>query len=366
MAYIFDPRSMTYVYYPDGTTPPKLNQSSEELIPGYADAYIEQFPNQPASQQASGNDPYIDNDFFSGGQLDNTSQIGNGSADSPTATSSTTGGAVNNDQRNAAEYLNRLFETYGLGSLAPKILEYIQLGYDADTISLMLQDTAEYKTRFAANETRRAAGMAVLSPAEYLNLERSYRQLLSTAGLPAGFFDSNDDFTNWIAGDVSPAEIQERAQDASTALYSSDNNYLQALRSYGVGDGDLTAYFLDSKRALPLIQKTVKASLIGAEASRNSLGLSQQRAEYFGDLGVGQEQARSAYQTIGESLPTAAKLGALGNESFGQSDLEDELLGGSGLASAKRKRLATQEVGRFAGASGAGDKALSGRSRGEY
>jgi len=355
MPYMFDPYTYAYVYYPEGSPPPKLKQQGGEYIEGFTDFYVQNNPNQPYSQQHPGG-------------TGNAVQVGNGNLDSSSATSSTNSGAGGNgnDQRNAAEYLTRLFESYGLGSLAPKILEFVQQGYDTDTIALMLQDTAEYKQRFAANEKRRAAGMAVLSPAEYLNLERSYRQLLSSAGLPAGFYDSQDDFTQWIANDVSPAEIQDRAQMASTALYSSDNHYLQTLRSYGLGDGDLVAYMLDPKKALPLLQKTVKASMVGAEASRNSLGITQQRAEYFADMGVSGEQARSAYQTIGENLPTAEKLGRLGGESFGQPDLEDELLGGSGLASAKRKRLATQEIGRFAGASGAGDKALAGRTRGEY
>lgn len=360
MPYIWDTFSFSYVYYPEGSKPPKLNQSGEEFIPGYTDAYVGQFPNQPYSQQyPGGTGGTVIQDGWGGGNMDSPS------GGTPSTGSSGSGG-TSNDQRNAAEYLNRLFEGYGLGSLAPKILEFVQQGYDTDTIALMLQDTSEYKTRFKANEQRRGAGMSVLSPAEYLNLERQYRQLLSSAGMPAGFWDSTDDFTTWLAGDVSPAEIQDRVQLASSAINSSDSHYIQTLRSYGIGDGDLAAYMLDSKRALPLIQKTVRASMVGAEASRNSLGITQQRAEYFADLGVGGEQARGAYQTISENLPTAQKLGGISGESFGQGDLEDELLGGSGLASAKRKRLSTQEISRFAGKSGTGDKALSGRSRGEY
>lgn len=360
MPYIYDAYNQSYVWYAEGSKPPKLNQSGEEFIPGYTDAYVDRFPDQPYSQQYPGGtgDP-SSHGGWGGGNMDSPS------GETPSAGDSGSGG-TSNDQRNASEYLTRLFDNYGLGSLAGKILEFVQQGYDTDTISLMLQDTPEYKERFKANEQRRSAGMAVLSPAEYLNLERQYRQLLSSGGMPAGFYDSNDDFTGWIAGDVSPAEIQDRVQLASSAINSSDSHYIQTLRSYGIGDGDLAAYMLDSKRALPLIQKTVRASMVGAEASRNSLGMTQQRAEYFADLGVGGEQARGAYQTIGENLPTAEKLGTLGNEQYGQGDLEDELMGGSGLASAKRKRLSTQEISRFAGKSGAGDKALSGRSRGEY
>lgn len=351
MAYIYDPRTNSYIWYKDGTKPPKLSKEGPEEIPGWTESYTETFPNQPASKQYNNGTTVVDMDDPN---YDNNPSSGSGNT------------VDQNAQNNAYEYLRRIFESYGLGTLAPKILEYVQKGYDTDTIALMLQDTSEYKTRFKANDARRSKGISVLSPGEYIALERQYRQLLSTAGLPEGFFDQNDDFTNWIGGDVSPAEVQERVGMASQALYSSDPYYIQNLRSYGLGDGDMVAYMLDSKRALPLLQKTVRAAQIGAEASRNSLGLDKARAEMFADLGVTQDQARGAYQTISEVLPTAEKLGRIYGEQFGKGDLEDEILGGSGLASQKRKRLAIKEASAFSGSSGLGNKALTGRTRGEY
>jgi hypothetical protein len=342
MPYIFDPATWSSIWYPEGSPPPVVDKDAEpgsrigqKFEPGSAPT--------GATVELGNSDPV-------------PSESGNASA----AT------ADKNAQNNAYEYLRRMFEGYGLGTLAPKILEMVQKGYDGDTIALMLQDTQEYKERFKANEERRKKGINVLSPGEYIALERQYRQLLSTAGLPDGFFDQNDDFTNWIAGDVSPAEVQERVGMASQALYNSDPYYIQNLRSFGLGDGDMVAYMLDSKRALPLLQKTVKAAQIGAEASRNSLGIDKARAEMFADLGVSQEQARSAYQQIADILPTTEKLGKIHGEDFGQSDLENEILGGSGLASQKRKRLAAKEASLFSGQSGMGRGALTGRTRGEY
>lgn len=366
MAYLYDPYNQRYIYYKDGTPPPKLDRSGSEAIPGFTDTYTNLFPNQPASQQLGGSDPGADNDFFSGGQLGPAVQVGNGSLDSPTATSSTTAPGTEAARQDAFEYTKRLFESYGLGSLAPKILEMVQQGYGADTIALMLQDTSEYKTRFAANDARMKAGLAILNPAEYMSLERSYRQILESNGMPAGFFDQQSDFTNWIGGDVSPVELQSRVEIAADAVANSDQSYLASLREYGFGQGDLIAAALDRERALPALQKVVKSARIGAEAKRNNLAMSQDRAGYFADLGVSQEQARGAYQAIGESLPAAERLGNLYGEAFGQSDLEDELLGGSGLASAKRKRLTGKETGTFSGASAVGQKSFAGKSRGEY
>src|SRR5512139_2967154 len=72
------------------------------------------------------------------------------------------------EDRDAYMALLSLFSGYGLGSLAPKILEYVQQGYGADTITMLLQRTDEYKRRFSANEIRRKNGLPVLAPNEYL------------------------------------------------------------------------------------------------------------------------------------------------------------------------------------------------------
>lgn len=269
------------------------------------------------------------------------------------------------EKRNAYELVLSMFKEYGLESLAPQILKMVQGGYDSATISNMLQETPEYKKRFAANELRKKAGLSVLSPAEYIQQERSYRQILESNGLPKGFYDSPDDFTKWIADDVSPNELNERAQDAAQAVASTDQYYLKALRNMGLGQGDLTAAMLDRSRALPILQQVVKSSQIAAEAYRNNLTIDQARATYFAGLGVTQDSARQAYQQIGDVKDQASALGNIFGEAFGQTDLEDELLGGSGLASQKRKRLAARETGEFAG-SGTGTKSTTRETSGQF
>lgn len=274
--------------------------------------------------------------------------------------------ALDPAKRDAYDSLLKMFQMYGLDSLAPKILEYIQQGYGADTITLLLQDTPEYKQRFKANDIRKKNGLSVLSPAEYLSLERTYRQILESNGLPAGFYDSLDDFANWIGSDVSPAEIQARVTEAARAMNNSDPSYIKALRDMGLGDGDLVASMLDRDRALPILQQTIRRAEIAAEAYRQGLGLSKDRAAYFESMGVTGSQASDAYETIGEYLPTLSGLGSIYDQSYGQTDMEDELLGHSGLASQKRKLLQAREVGSFSGSSSITDKSLAGKSRGEY
>ena len=83
-------------------------------------------------------------------------------------------------------------------------------------------------------------------------------------------------------------------------------------------------------------------------------------------MGVTQDQARQGYGVIGEALPTTQQLSSIYGEQLGQGDLEDEFLGGSGLASQKRKLLAQREAGQFAGSAGTSQKSLGSKSRGEY
>src|SRR5215475_13221326 len=126
--------------------------------------------------------------------------------------------------RDAYLALKSVFDSYGLGSLADKIYNYVKNGESADTISIQLQDTPEYKKRFAGNELRKKAGLPVLNPADYLATEASYRQIMQQAGMPSGFYDKPDDFDDWIGKNVSPSEIQSRVDLATQATILSDPN----------------------------------------------------------------------------------------------------------------------------------------------
>lgn len=274
--------------------------------------------------------------------------------------------------RDAFAALSSLFNGYGLGSLAPKIYEFAKQGYGADVISLLLQDTKEYKTRFAGNTARASAGLPVLSPAEYLSTEQAYRQILTDAGLPRGFYDSPTDFTKWIAGDNSPTEIKGRV-DLAVANSMQINSYTkQALSDlYGVDQSYVTAYFLDSQRALPLLQKQSQAAQFGAEALKRGLQMNQGRLEDYVTAGLSQSAVSQGFQAVAEALPNIQAIAARYGEGFTQTELEQDFIeGGTGgsvssptaLGEAptnKRKRLASQERALFAGYGGGTPGGLS-------
>ena len=264
-------------------------------------------------------------------------------------------------QTDAIANLTKTFEAYGLGSLASRIAEFVQQGYASDTVSLLLQDSPEYKQRFAANDARRRAGLPVLSPADYLSTEASYRAIMQSAGLPKGFYDTPNDFQKFLEGDVAPTELKGRVDAAAKAVDNTDPYYTQALQEmYGLSTGDMIAHLLDPEKAAPLVMKQAKAAEYGAAALRQGLQTTpNQYEQYAGGMGtgVGAEQGMAA---VAEMAPGLQTLAAISGDRYDQTTAEQEVFGG--LASAKRKRqqLSTQEENRFTGRSNVDSKSLQG------
>lgn len=255
-----------------------------------------------------------------------------------------------------------MFESYGLGSLAPVILGYAISGYDGDTIEVLLRQTPEFKKRFAANEKRVAMGKNALSIAEYLQAEDDYREVAARYGIPAGYV-TNDDITDWLANDISAREVEERVQMASSFVNSTDPYARNALKHYyNLSDGDLIAYFLDEKKARPLLERQAAAAQVGGAALRQGLSVSSERAEQFASMGAAQ-RAESAYSTIADFLPSAKKLGSIYGDDYKQADAEDELLGGLASARRKREKLAEKETASFSGNGGITRTSLRKRNR---
>ena len=243
---------------------------------------------------------------------------------------------LSGSQRDAYVALSNLFDNFGLGSLAPTIYNFIVQGYGSDTITLLLQQTDAYKQRFAGNDARINAGLPALSPAEYLSLEASYKQILSSAGMPKGFYDSPSDFADWIGKDVSAAEISARVNDAVKAAQNTDPGYRQMLRQYGIDDGGIAAYFLDTKRALPVLDQTFQSINISEAARQQGLGVDKTRSDQLASLGVTGDKAAGAYSQIADATATFGRAASAFGGTYGQADAENEAL--LGLASAARKR----------------------------
>ena len=277
------------------------------------------------------------------------------------------------ERQNAIAALTAQFNAMGLGAdVAAAITAMVQQGYTADTISLIAQDPTStnplavaMQTRFAGNAARIKAGLAPLSPAEYLATERSYRQVLSSAGLPSGFYDQTSDFTKFISQDISPTELKSRVDLASDAVTNADPFYRQSLQQqYGLSTGDMIAHVLDPSVALPILQKQAAAVSFGAEAQRQGLVVNNATAMLYGAQNISQAQAAQGFKTIAEMLPSEQALAsrytpeAAGNQ---MAALTADVFGGpnAGIAAANLKRLSTMETSAFGGSAGASQQGQS-------
>ena len=260
------------------------------------------------------------------------------------------------------------FQKYNLSSLAPKIKELAINGANEATIMLELQETEEYKRRFRANEERIKKNLAVLTPAEYLNVEDGYRQVLRAYGLNQ--FDTDDYVSQFIANDVSPNEFSNRVVTAVQRIQNADPAITKQLRDYyGIGQNDLVAYVLDPQQQFQKIERQVAASEIGVAAARQGLTAGVSVAEQLAAQGVTQAEAQKGYATIADILPTAEKLSDIYGstmDTYGQSEAEQEVFNSLASAQRKRQRLTAREIASFSGAAGVNRTSLTTPTVGQY
>jgi hypothetical protein len=276
--------------------------------------------------------------------------------------------AAETTRKNAIDVLTERFQRYGLGSLVNKIKELAIDGATEATITLGLQETEEYKTRFKANQERIKKGLAVLNPAEYLNVEDGYRQVLRAYGLKQ--FDTDDYVSQFIANDVSAAELSNRVVTAVQRVQNADPAISKQLRDYyGIGQADLVAYVLDPNQQFQKIERQVAASEIGVAAARQGLQAGVSVAEQLAAQGVTQAEAQKGYATIADILPTAEKLSDIYGstlDGYGQTEAEQEVFNSLASAQRKRQKLTQREIASFSGAAGTNRTSLTQQTVGQY
>jgi len=255
------------------------------------------------------------------------------------------------DDQNAYDVLLGMLRDWGLESLGPEVLRMLQDGYTQNQIPILLQDTDAYKQRFAGNQVRRANGLSVLSPAEYLQVERSYRQVLSQAGLPPGFYDQASDFTKWIGGDVSPMEVQHRADEAIDAAYRADDNTKAVWSSMGIQPMDMVGWILDGDRGRAELNRIVHGGRIAGAAAGYGVGLSLEDAMRYGEMTT--EDYVQQSQQFGRVAGEGQRLGNIyAGQNYTAEDAAAEVLGQNAEAERKRKRLEQREISEFSGNAG--------------
>jgi hypothetical protein len=277
----------------------------------------------------------------------------------------------------AKNTIQAVLSTYGLGDLSDFLYGVYARGEvninNPDALIFALREQDAYKKRFAANELRakrplkEGGPLAELDPASYLQLENSYRQLMQSNGLPPGFYDQTSDFVALLTGDVSPQELQTRVQQGFRAVQDADPEVKRQMQElYGVNEAGLAAYFLDPKKAAPILTRQAEAAKISARAKeQGGLQLEKGTAEELAARGITAAKAETAFTTLGlqqglytemageQALTQQEKVGAaLGYDVEGQRKIKQRqatrkspFQGGGSFAKTTGQTSGTTETG---------------------
>jgi len=257
--------------------------------------------------------------------------------------------------------LQDLFDSYGLGSLAGKISEYMKQGKGPNETVLLLKQSEEYNKRFYGNTLRKTAGLNVISEAAYLELEDSYANTLRAYGL--GNMLSTDRtkneamFAKYMGNDLAGPEFKSRIKLASDRVMNADAMTKELFKKFypNLTDADLVAYFLSPADTLSKLEEKVTSAEIGSAAVAQGLETSMASATELAKFGIDRAAAVQGYSEIKEALPTTQKLGDIYGETgikYDQATGEAEFLKGNQDAAVKRKRLKSLERASFQGETG--------------
>lgn len=202
-------------------------------------------------------------------------------------------------QASAKGLIDTFLANYGLASLGNTAWQWYLSGQSPDQILLNLRGTPEYKARFPAMDALAKQGRAI-TETDYINYEKSIHQQNQAAGLPQGMYDTADDIAKLLTSNVSPSEYQSRLQAYQTAAWQTPPEVRQALTDfYGISPGQLTAFFIDPDRALPLIQRDLASAQAEGTSVRTGFGrLDQGTAEHLADLGLSQSALDTGFNKL--------------------------------------------------------------------
>lgn len=263
----------------------------------------------------------------------------------------------------AFDIIKKTLEYYGLKDAAfIKEVETLFTGKvitdksTIDDIGVAMQGSTAFAERFPANKILRDANKGQKSVSEYLRLEADYKNILSSAGMPAGFYDDPKDFQNWIANDTSPLEIQGRVEQGYQAVKNASPQVVEQFkRLYGASEGDLAAYFIDPERAKPTFdryqaQREARAAVVASQAQQQAnIALTAQQSEELVRAGVEtQQQAQAGFMDIQNQqqlFSTTTAEAASGQQAITQ---EEQIAGTFGTNAAARQKIEARKRKRTA------------------
>jgi len=250
---------------------------------------------------------------------------------------------------NAWAKLKSYLSDYGLSNLEGMLTDLMAKGItDSTAVLFELRNTPEFKKRFAANEARRAAGLPMLTPASYVEMENTYREVLRRGGM-LEYFNSQDVFEKLLAGDVSPAELYDRMTNAYNVVAEADaGTKAQMSELYKVEGKDLAAYFLDPKTSVSVLKRRAEAAKIAAAGKeQGGMQLTATGAEDLAARGYTATQAATAFGGLTQQAGLYQEM--TGEQAFTEQERLGAAFGYDPLASQKLEQRKQRRLAEFRG-----------------
>lgn len=241
-----------------------------------------------------------------------------GSPPTPTPPGPAGVGGFTPAQLNTQSIIQATLRQYGLDTpeLAQWARDSIVNGSTSDQMLLELYDPTSTPGKvvdqlYPAIAQRRAAGLPPVSISDYQSTRDTYQQILNRGGL-APYVDAKALTDKLIAGDTSPAELQDRVQAAQAAVFNEPAEVRAELqREFGVGNalGAATAYYLDPVNSVPKIQQQLAAARIGGAAVRTGYGLlTADETTRLAQQGITADQAQQGFSQLASQSQLFAPL----------------------------------------------------------
>jgi hypothetical protein len=265
----------------------------------------------------------------------------------------------------ASDKLINLFKAQGIDD--PKFAEFITNNIvndvsEAQTL-IDIYDQPAYKLRFPGMDALRKKNRTI-DEKTYIGLENQIVQTLKFFDLPKGFYDDRATLGKMIGNEVSPKEVQDRAQLAQDLARAADPNIRQSLMDfYKVGEGGITAYFLNADAALPLLEKSAKTAEIagiGKTYGFNEFGMAEAEALGVKDTyaKLSQSDMTRAFSRAAQLAATQSRLAYLDKGQYSDREALAATIEGDQQAILASEKRAQREQARFGGSSGLSSSSL--------
>jgi hypothetical protein len=221
-----------------------------------------------------------------------------------------------------------------------------------------------------------AKGLRALSPADYIELEDKYQEVMRQYGLPESYYAKSgtgvqEGFRKLIENDVSNIELEDRIATAQKRVLNANPEVTQAIKQFypDITNADILAYTLDPKNAIENIKRKVTTAEIGGAALQAGLQTGLSRAEQLQAAGVTKDTAQQGFGTIAGGLQRGSQLASMyGEDPYTQQVAETEVFNIAGAQEARKQRqkITGLEKATFGGQTGITSSALTRDRAGGY